>query len=32
LIAVDNLLVAGKIDQLRAHLGNDIAIKAFSSL
>jgi hypothetical protein len=29
LIAVDNLLVAGKIDQLRAQLGNDIAIKAF---
>jgi hypothetical protein len=29
LIAVDNLLVAGKIDQLRAQFGNDIAIKAF---
>jgi hypothetical protein len=29
LIAVDNLLVAGKTDQLRAQLGNDIAIKAF---
>jgi hypothetical protein len=29
LIAVDNLLVAGKVDQLRAQLGNDIAIKAF---
>jgi Cytochrome P460 len=28
LIAVDNLLVAGKTDQLRAQLGNDIAIKA----
>ena len=29
LIAVDNLLVAGKVNQLRAQLGNDIAIKAF---
>jgi hypothetical protein len=29
LIAVANLLVAPKIDQLRAQLGNDIAIKAF---
>ncbi len=29
LIAVDNLLVAGKTDQLRAQLGNDVAIKAF---
>jgi hypothetical protein len=29
LIAVDNLLVEGKADQLRAQLGNDIAIKAF---
>ena len=29
LIAVANLLVAGKVDQLRAQLGNDIAIKAF---
>ena len=29
LIAVDNLLVPGKADQLRAQLGNDIAIKAF---
>jgi hypothetical protein len=29
LIAVDNFLVAGKTDQLRAQLGNDIAIKAF---
>ena len=29
LIAVDNLLVAGKTDQLRAQLGNEIAIKAF---
>src|SRR5712692_5450460 len=29
LIAADNLLVAGKVDQLRAQLGNDIAIKAF---
>jgi hypothetical protein len=28
LIAVDNLLVAGKTDQLRAQLGNDVAIKA----
>jgi hypothetical protein len=26
---VDHLLVAGKVDQLRAQLGNDIAIKAF---
>ena len=29
LIAVDNLLVPGKADQLRAQFGNDIAIKAF---
>jgi hypothetical protein len=29
LIAVANLLVAGKVDQLRAQLGNDIAIKAY---
>jgi len=29
LIAVDQLLVPGKTDQLRAQLGNDIAIKAF---
>jgi hypothetical protein len=29
LIAVDNLLIPGKVDQLRAQLGNDIAIKAF---
>jgi Cytochrome P460 len=29
LIAVAQLLVAGKTDQLRAQLGNDIAIKAF---
>ena len=29
LIALDNLLVAGKADQLRAQLGNDVAIKAF---
>jgi hypothetical protein len=29
LIAMDNLLVAGKADQLRAQLGNDIAFKAF---
>jgi Cytochrome P460 len=28
LIAVDNLLVAGKTDQLRAQLGNSIAMKA----
>jgi Cytochrome P460 len=28
LIAVDNLLIEGKADQLRAQLGNDIAIKA----
>src|SRR5450631_2882693 len=28
-IAVDNLLVAGKTDQLRAQLGNSIAMKAF---
>ncbi len=28
-IAVDNLLVPGKFDQLRVQLGNDIAIKAF---
>ena len=29
LIAMDQLLVPGKADQLRAQLGNDIAIKAF---
>ncbi|MGD0291823.1 MAG: cytochrome P460 family protein [Candidatus Binataceae bacterium] len=29
LIAVDQLLLAGKSDQLRAQLGNDIAIKAY---
>ena len=29
IIAVDQLLVPGKTDQLRAQLGNDIAIKAF---
>jgi hypothetical protein len=29
LIAVDHLLVGGKVNQLRAQLGNDIAIKAF---
>ena len=29
LIAVDQLLVPGKADQLRAQLGNEIAIKAF---
>jgi Cytochrome P460 len=29
LIAADNLLVAGKTDQLRAQVGNDVAIKAF---
>ena len=29
LIAVDHLQVADKVDQLRAQLGNDIAIKAF---
>jgi len=29
LIAVDQLLVPGKADQLRAQFGNDIAIKAF---
>jgi hypothetical protein len=29
MIAVDNLLVPGKFDQLRAQLGNEIAIKAF---
>jgi Cytochrome P460 len=29
LIAVDHLLLAGKSDQLRAQVGNDIAIKAF---
>ena len=29
LIAVDQLLVPGKTDQLRAQFGNDIAIKAF---
>jgi len=29
MIAVDQLLVPGKTDQLRAQFGNDIAIKAF---
>ena len=29
MIAVDHLLLAGKADQLRAQLGNDIAIKAY---
>src|SRR5207342_1501901 len=29
IIAVDHLLLAGKSDQLRAQLGNDIAIKAY---
>jgi hypothetical protein len=29
IIAVDQLLVPGKTDQLRAQLGNEIAIKAF---
>ena len=29
LIAVDQLLVPGKTDQLRAQFGNDLAIKAF---
>ena len=29
IIAVDQLLVPGKADQLRAQLGNDLAIKAF---
>ena len=29
LIGVDHLVVPGKADQLRAQLGNDIAIKAF---
>jgi hypothetical protein len=29
LIAVDHLLFGGKADQLRAQLGNDIAIKAY---
>jgi hypothetical protein len=29
MIAVDQLVVAPKVDQLRAQLGNDIAIKAF---
>jgi hypothetical protein len=28
-IAVDNLLIPPKIDQIRAQLGNDIAIKAY---
>jgi hypothetical protein len=28
-IAVDNLLVPGKFDQVRAQLGNEIAIKAY---
>jgi len=31
LIAVDQLQLAGKSDQLRAQLGNDIAIKAFKA-
>jgi len=30
LIAVDQLLLAGKSDQLRAQLGNDIAVKAIA--
>ena len=29
LIAINRLVVPGKVDQLRAQLGNDIAIKAF---
>jgi hypothetical protein len=29
IIAVDHLLLAGKSDQLRAQLGNELAIKAF---
>jgi hypothetical protein len=29
MIAVDNLLLAGKSDQLRAQLGNDLAIQAY---
>jgi Cytochrome P460 len=29
LIAVNSLIVPGKLDQLRAQLGNEIAIKAF---
>jgi hypothetical protein len=29
MIGVDHLLVTGKVDQLRAQLGNEIAIKAF---
>jgi hypothetical protein len=29
LIAVDHLLIEGKTDQLRAQLGNDVAVKAF---
>jgi hypothetical protein len=29
LIAVNNLLIPGKLDQLRGQFGNDIAIKAF---
>src|SRR5271156_2960941 len=29
MIAVDQLLVPGKTDQLRAQLGNEIAVKAF---
>jgi hypothetical protein len=29
LLAVANFIVAGKTDQLRAQLGNDVAIKAF---
>ena len=29
LIAADNLLIEGKVNQLRAQLGNDIAIRAF---
>ncbi|MGA9474833.1 MAG: cytochrome P460 family protein [Terriglobales bacterium] len=29
LIAVNNLLVPGKVDQLRAQVGNELAVKAF---
>jgi hypothetical protein len=29
LIAVNNLVVPGKLDQLRAQVGNEIAVKAF---
>src|SRR5271154_2536590 len=29
LIAVNNLVVPGKLDQLRAQVGNEIAIRAF---